>query len=112
MTESMLNGAILREFATLDLQFFAGVALGAIFFGGLWWTIRRGVSSQVPGLLFAGSLLLRTSVTVGGFYFVSHGDWRKLVACLLGFITARIFVTRLTRVPMVEPVRFQETSGQ
>ena len=112
MTEAMLDGAILREFVTLDLQFFAGVALGAIFFGGLWWTIRRGVSSQVPGLLFAGSLLLRTSVTVGGFYFVSHGDWRKLLACLLGFITARIFVTRLTRVPMVEPVRFQETGGQ
>ena len=112
MTEAMLDGAILREFVTLDLEFFAGVALGAIFFGGLWWTIRRGVSSQVPGLLFAGSLLLRTSVTVGGFYFVSHGDWRKLVACLLGFITARIFVTRLTRVPIVEPVRFQETGEQ
>ena len=112
MTEAMLDGAILREFVTLDLQFFAGVALGAIFFGGLWWTIRRGVSSQVPGLLFAGSLLLRTSVTVGGFYFVSHGDWRKLLACLLGFITARLFVTRLTRVPMVDPVRFQETGEQ
>ena len=112
MTEAMLDGAILREFVTLDLEFFAGVALGAIFFGGLWWTIRRGVSSQVPGLLFAGSLLLRTSVTVGGFYFVSHGDWRKLLACLLGFITARIFVTRLTRVLKVEPVRFQETGGQ
>ncbi len=108
MTEAMLNGARLREFVILDLEFFAGVALGAIFFGGLWWTIRRGISSQVPGLLFAGSLLLRTSVTVGGFYFVSQGDWRKLLACLLGFITARILVTRLTRVPLVEPIRFQE----
>ena len=108
----MLNGAMLREFVILDLEFFAGVALGAIFFGGLWWTIRKGVSSPSAGLWFAGSMLLRTSVTVVGFYYATLGDWRKLLACLLGFITARIFVTRLTRVPKVEPVRFQETGEQ
>jgi len=103
-----MNGAILKEFVILDLDFFAGVALGATFFGGLWWTIRRGVSSQIPGLLFAGSLLLRTSFTVAGFYFVSRGDWRKLLACLLGFLTARIFVTRLTRGPLPDQIQIQE----
>jgi len=103
-----MNGAILKEFVILDLDFFAGVALGATFFGGLWWTIRRGVSSQIPGLLFAGSLLLRTSFTVSGFYFVSRGDWRKLLACLLGFVTARIFVTRLTRRPLTDRIQLQE----
>jgi len=107
-----MTGAMLKEFVMLDLEFFAGVALGAIFFGGLWWTIRRGVSSQIPGLLFAGSLLLRTSFTVAGFYYVSRGDWRKLLACLLGFITARIFVTRLTRAPRAERIHLQERGGQ
>jgi F1F0 ATPase subunit 2 len=34
---------------------------------------------------------------VAGFYFASHGDWRKFVLCLLGFIIARVVVTRLTR---------------
>ena len=75
----------------------AGGLLGAIFFGGLWWTVRRGVSSQQPALWFLGSLLARLSVALAGFYFVSGGHWERLVACLLGFVTARLAVTRLTR---------------
>jgi F1F0 ATPase subunit 2 len=75
----------------------AGGVLGTIFFGGLWWTVRRGVSSQQPALWFLGSLLARMSVALAGFYFVSDGHWERLVACLLGFLTARLAVTRLTR---------------
>ena len=26
----------------------AGLLLGAFFFGGLWWTVNRGISSQWP----------------------------------------------------------------
>jgi F1F0 ATPase subunit 2 len=50
----------------------AGVLLGAIFFGGLWWTVRKGVSSKRPALCFFGSLLLRTSIALAGFYFVGR----------------------------------------
>ena len=71
--------------------------LGAIFFGGLWWTVRKGVSSTQPALWFLGSLLLRMSIALAGFYFVSGGHWERLLACLLGFVMARLVVTRLTR---------------
>jgi len=40
---------------------------------------------------------LRTGLVVAGFYFVSLGDWRKLLACLLGFIIARFAITWFTR---------------
>ena len=36
-----------------------GGLLGTMFFGGLWWTVRTGVSSQRPALWFLGSLVLR-----------------------------------------------------
>lgn len=75
----------------------AGSLLGAFFFGGLWWTVRRGVASQHPALWFLGSALLRMGVTVTGFYFVGGGEWRRLLACLLGFVAARFIVIRLTR---------------
>ena len=75
----------------------AGGVLGAIFFGGLWWTIRRGVSAQQPALWFLGSLMARMGVALAGFYVVSGGHWERLVACLLGFVTARLVVMRLTR---------------
>jgi F1F0 ATPase subunit 2 len=88
----------MSETPAVFLALLAGVLLGGIFFGGLWWTIRRGVSSKQPAIWFSGSLLLRTVIAVAGFYFVSHGNWRLLLACLLGFILARILVTRYTRI--------------
>jgi F1F0 ATPase subunit 2 len=84
---------------SLVLALLAGAMLGTLFFGGLWWTVRRGLSSSRPALLFLGSLLLRTSVAVAGFVLVSRGDLRRLLACLLGFFLARILVTRLARAP-------------
>ena len=89
----------MNELMTLALAGVAGAILGAIFFGGLWWTVRRGISSAHPALLFLGSLLLRMSLVLLGFYFVGRGDWRRLVACLLGFIIARFAVMRFTRPP-------------
>ena len=90
----------------------AGVLLGAFFFGGLWWTIRMRSPSQWSGLLFAGSLLIRMAVAVTGFYLVSHGDWRKLVACLAGFLIARIAVTQLIRIPADKSARIIQEGGQ
>ncbi len=75
----------------------AGVVLGAIFFGGLWWTVQRGVSSKQPALWFSLSLLLRTSITLAGFYLVGGSDWKRLLSCLIGFVLARLAVTRVSR---------------
>ncbi len=86
------------ESPTLILDLIAGLILGTIFFGGLWWTVRKGIVSGQPAVWFLGSLLLRTLIALAGFYFVSRGDWRKLLACLLGFILSRLAVSRLTRV--------------
>jgi F1F0 ATPase subunit 2 len=91
----------MNNFLSLALALVAGILLGAIFFGGLWWTVRKGISSKSPALWFLGSMLLRMGIVLAGFYFVGRGDWRRLVSCLLGFIIARFIVMRLTR-PQVE----------
>ena len=87
----------MNELLTLTLSLVAGLLLGAVFFGGLWWTVRKGVSSKQPALWFFGSLLLRMSIALAGFYVVSRGHWKRLVVCLLGFVLARLIVTWLTR---------------
>ena len=92
----------MNETLTWALAGLAGGLLGAIFFGGLWWTVRQGVSSSRPALWFLGSGLLRMSIVLAGFYFVSGGQWKRLVACLVGFIIARVVVTWLAR-PSGEP---------
>jgi F1F0 ATPase subunit 2 len=82
----------------------AGLALGAIFFGGLWWTVARGLSSRSPALWFAASTLLRTAIVLGGFYLAGRDRWERWLMCLLGFVLARVLLGRLTRPR-------QQTSG-
>ena len=82
----------------LALSLAAGILLGTFFFGGLWWTVHRGVSSRNPGLWFIGSTLLRTSAVMTGFYFLlglPAENWQILLAGLLGFIITRLVATRL-----------------
>lgn len=93
----------MNETLNLALAGLAGVALGAAFFGGLWWTIRRGLASTQPALWFLGSLLVRTAVAAGGFYLVGGGQWTRLLACLLGFVAARAVVTWPSRAVLAPP---------
>jgi F1F0 ATPase subunit 2 len=90
----------MSDMPALILALLAGALLGAFFFAGLWWTVHKGVTSERPAVWFLGSLLLRTGVILAGLYLVSQGHWSRLVACLLGFLIARLIVVkRLTRAP-------------
>ena len=94
----MTNGGMrVSEFQPLGAAFAAGLALGVIFFGGLWWTVRRGLTAAQPALWFFGSLVLRTGITLIGFYLVGGTDWARWLVCLLGFMVARLAVHRTTR---------------
>jgi len=93
----------MNELIFLALALGAGLLLGAVFFGGLWWTVQQGVSSRSPAWWFFASLVLRMGVALAGFYLVGRGDWKKLVACLLGFMAARSIVMRLTCKPSDPP---------
>ena len=95
----------------LALALVEGLLLGAIFFGGLWWTVRKGVAAKNAALWFLGSMLIRMGIALAGFYFVGCGDWQRLVACLLGFIIARLIVMRLTRTPIEPPHSTAKETG-
>jgi F1F0 ATPase subunit 2 len=97
---------------TLALAGMAGTLLGILFFGGLLWTVQRGLCSAWPGATFLGSFLVRTGLVLAGFWFVSEGHWGRLLTCLLGFLVARVLVQRLsgltatrTGSPMMEAHR-------
>jgi F1F0 ATPase subunit 2 len=87
----------MNELLALAFAWVAGLVLGAFFFGGLWWTVHKGVASKQPAVWFFVSLLLRMCVALFGFYFVSGGRWERLLLCLLGFVIARLVVAWLTR---------------
>ncbi len=92
----------MNEGTQLTLVLFAGMLLGTMYFAGLWWTVKKGLVSPKPAQWFIVSLLLRVGVTLLGFYFVAGDDWKRLLACLLGFVIARIIVIRLTDAPLAK----------
>jgi F1F0 ATPase subunit 2 len=101
----------MSDIPALAVALFAGALLAVFFFGGLWWTVHKGISSERPALWFLGSLLLRTGMVLAGFYFVSQGNWSRLAVCLVGFLVARIIlVKRLSRVPLAEQTSLKKES--
>lgn len=86
--DSLVNGAWV---------ILAGVALGIVFFGGLWWTVQHAARSTKPALWFIGSLFVRVGVVMTGFYLVGAGQLLQIGLCLVGFIIARAIVLRWSR---------------
>ena len=87
----------MNDIVYMILAFIGGLLLGTIFFGGLWFTVRKLVISKIPALWFLGSFILRVSITLIGFYYISYGSWQRLLICVAGFITARYSVIYFTK---------------
>ena len=100
----------MNDTLSLALALLTGVLLGAIFFGGLWWTVRKGLSSTPTGALAPRQPATADGLVLAGFYFVARGRWERLLACLLGFVAARLIVTRLTRAVEKPPYWAPEAS--
>lgn len=80
------------------LAFIGGLLLGTIFFGGLWFTVRKLVTSKTPSLWFLSSFVLRISITLIGIYYIFSGSWLRLLICMAGFITARYIIIHYTKL--------------
>jgi F1F0 ATPase subunit 2 len=89
----------MNDIITMAIVFGVGLVLGAIFYGGLWWTVQKGLTSDYAGWWFTLSLWARLGIAAGGFYLVADGDWKRILVCFAGFITSRIAVTLLTKDP-------------
>jgi F1F0 ATPase subunit 2 len=79
------------------MAFFGGMGAGVLYFGGLWWTVRRLPAARQPALLTFGSFLVRTGVSLVAFCFASGGHWQRILVSLLGFIIVRVFLVRRIR---------------
>ena len=87
----------MNETLFMILAFIGGLGLGVLFFGGLWLTVKKSVKSKIPALWVFGSFFLRVGITLIGFYYISLGNWQRLLICVLGFVAARYIVIRFTK---------------
>ena len=80
--------------ADLLPAFAAGLALGAVFFGGLWWTVRRLAVAPRPSRLLWQSFALRFAIALAGFYAAANGRGGALAVAVLGFLVMRELIAR------------------
>ncbi len=73
-----------------------GLLLGVFFFGGLWWTVQKGLTGRHPELWFTASFLLRTAVVAAALYWMARQGTVFLLAGCVGVILARPLVLRVT----------------
>lgn len=75
----------------------AGAGLGLLFYGSLWYTVRRLTTTRRPALLLVGSLAVRTGLALLGLFLLmggTRGHWERLLAACVGFLLARVWLTR------------------
>ncbi len=98
--------------SALAIALFLGAVLSGIYFGALWLTLRRLTHSRRPAVLLTLSLLVRLALLLTGFYLILvGGHWDRLLAALLGFITARTLLMRKLRPAANAPVTRSHTEA-
>ncbi len=97
----------MNDILNTTLVFISGLALGTLFFGGLWLTVKKSVASKTPALWILGSFAVRTAITLLGFYFIGAGNMQRMLICLLGFIAARFVVIYFTKRDKANQIRLK-----
>ena len=86
----------------IDLQsgleaLLAGAGLAAFYCALLWFAVRRLSTSSRPLIWLAATALPRVGVPLAGFYWIMEGGWQRLLACLAGFVLARLAIQQWMR---------------
>lgn len=75
----------------------AGAALGCLYFGGLWWSVRRIKKIEHKKLFLFFSWLLRSVVLCGGLFLLARYDSRMLLGGAAGLLAARFLIVRIVK---------------
>ena len=84
----------MNEFGPPLALFVLGLFLAVVYFGGLWWTLRRLATTRRPGMLLTASTILRLAVVIAVLALLVTDDWRDFFIALAGFLTGRVLLGR------------------
>ena len=81
----------------LALGTVVGLVCGAVFFGGLRWTLLRVQTARRPAALVFSSLMIRSAVVVGALVGFSGGRLARVLSGLVGLLVVRTAIVAVTR---------------
>lgn len=73
--------------------FIVGVLVGIVYFGGLWWTVKRLQGAESMTRLLVASWVIRNAFFLGVFFWIMQGNWLRLLAAFAGMVSVRIAMT-------------------
>lgn len=76
------------------LSLCTGLAVGCLYFAGLWWTVKRKARQDRAVLFFCISFALRAGAALGVFFLISKGHPFRLGMMVLGFVIARYLMVK------------------
>jgi F1F0 ATPase subunit 2 len=79
----------MSDLTTVFISVFLGTGLGLLFFGGLYWTVQRGIKARRGPLFFFSSFLIRIFFAALGFYVIGREAWLSILAALFGFMLVK-----------------------
>lgn len=81
--------------------FVIGGLSALLYFGGLWWTVRRLADLRHPAAAYLGSLMLRVVCLLCVIWLaISNSESLALAAFFAGFLLVRVFVVRHLAGPL------------
>ncbi len=86
----------------------AGALLGGLYFGGLWWSVRRIRNIEHKKLFLFFSWLFRSVVLCGGLFLLAHHDSQMLLGAAAGLLTARFLIVRIVKQRMLKKSALKE----
>lgn len=78
----------------LIIGFVVGCALGTLFALALKMTVERMMVSKHPYVLLLVSFAVRLAAIASVMLLIANIHWTALVACMVGFVAARMVVVR------------------
>jgi F1F0 ATPase subunit 2 len=85
------------EWDLIAVSLIGGICLGVFYFGSLWLTVRRLITSRQPFLAALLSFYVRLAVLIAGCYVLMDDLWERLLITMAGFLMVRIAALRLAR---------------
>lgn len=90
-------GTIMPDVVLLMPAAAGGAAIGLLYFGGLWVTVRRLPHTRRPVILTIGSFVLRAVIAAAGFALLLADEPLRLVVALSGFLAVRFVIVHRVR---------------
>jgi F1F0 ATPase subunit 2 len=91
----------MAEGVRLALAAVGGAAVGLVYFGGLWVTVRRLPASRTPVVLTLVSFVGRLAIVAVGFWVLTADEPLRIGAALLGLLAVRTVLVRRVRSGVV-----------